>query len=143
MAYLIPLYILVLVLASTVWLGGEVSILLSFTKLKHPKAPLPNEVLAGPVVTPIPPISNDAGTELGKSKPAWKIVPNKPWPVLSYMKDDIAAVAKTVVVARARLEDEEGAPGDSQVAKFKLIVDEIARDDGECTRRSALHWLAH
>jgi hypothetical protein len=114
--------------------GGRANIHASLAELEYPHVPLPNTVFAGPIITPVPPLSGDGDTALSRFLNAGRTVLVNLGSLFSYTEDDVAAVAKAIVVAQVRMEDR----GRFQViwklpqmAEFQSVLDKFFAADRE------------
>jgi hypothetical protein len=110
--------------------GARLNIHASLAEIEYPHVPRPNTVFAGPILTPVPPLSKADYpdlTEFIEGGPGRTVVLNL-GSLFSYSTNDVRAIAEAFVIARKRLADRGGfrmiwkLPG---ADRFAAILDEI------------------
>jgi hypothetical protein len=107
--------------------GSRAIIHASLAELEYPHVPNPNTVFAGPVLTPISPVTRETFPEIAEFLEGGRTVLVNLGSIFAYTEDDVQAVADGIVIARSRLADRGGfrvlwkLP---QASKFSALLDE-------------------
>jgi hypothetical protein len=87
---------------------ARITILASLPELEYPHVPAPRVMFAGPILTPVGPVSNDMYPDIAKFLDAGRTIVINLGSLFSYTERDAFAIADAIVLARAQLEDRGG-----------------------------------